>query len=167
MKIELPYGETALTAELPADTRLLSNVEHASLPPLEDLDGAVRAALAAPHGLPRISALARPGAPVTIAFDDHTTGSFGPIREVAIRAVLDELDAAGVRRRDVTLICANALHRMLRPAELARLLGEGLAGGLGAALFCHNAEDPALFVDPAITNDPAIPAEAIGHGPHP
>ena len=27
---------------------------------------------------------------VTIAFDDHTTGSFGPIRPLAIRAVLDE-----------------------------------------------------------------------------
>ena len=94
MKIQLPYGESTITAELPAGTRLLSNVERAALPPVDDLDGAVRAALAAPCGLPRIGALARPGAMVTIAFDDHTTGSFGPIREVAIRAVLDELEAA-------------------------------------------------------------------------
>ena len=101
-KIELPDGETTITAELPAGTRLLGNVERATLPPVDDLAGAVRAALAGPRGLPRIGALVRPGATVTIAFDDHTTGSFGPIREVAIRAVLDELEAAGVRRRDVT-----------------------------------------------------------------
>jgi len=159
MKIELPYGETALTAELPADTRMLSNVERATLPPLEDLDGAVRAALAAPHGLPRIGALARPGASVAIAFDDHTTGSFGPIREVAIRAVLDELEAAGVRRRDVTLVCANALHRMLRPAELARLLGEDLVREFGSRLICHDAEDPEVIVDLGATAEHGYPVE--------
>src|SRR5512143_14895 len=135
MKIDLPYGETSITAELPDSTRLLSNISRAALPPVDDLDHAVRAALAAPLGLPRIGALARPGATVTIAFDDHTTGSFGPIRPVAIRAVLDELEAAGVRRRDVTLVCANALHRMLRPSELGRLLGEDLVAEFGARLI--------------------------------
>ena len=159
MKIELPYGESTITAELPAGTRLLSNVERAALPPVDDLHGAVRAALAAPRGLPRIGALARPGAMVTIAFDDHTTGSFGPIREVAIRAVLDELEAAGVRRRHVTLVCANALHRMLRPAELARLLGDDLASEFGARLVCHDAEDPEQIVDLGVTDDHGYPVE--------
>jgi hypothetical protein len=32
MKIELPYGETTITAELPAGTRLLSNVVRAGCP---------------------------------------------------------------------------------------------------------------------------------------
>jgi nickel-dependent lactate racemase len=71
----------------------------------------VRQALAAPLGLPRLRDLVKPGARVTIAFDDHTTGSFGPIRPVAIRAVLDELAAASVSRAQVRLVCANALHR--------------------------------------------------------
>src|SRR4029434_7245696 len=103
MRVELPYGESALTAELPADTRLLSNVESATLPPVADLDAAVRDALASPLGMARIGALVRPGGTVTIAFDDHTTGSFGPIRPVAIQAVLDELAAAGVSRARVRL----------------------------------------------------------------
>jgi hypothetical protein len=159
MKVELPYGETTIEAELPDRTRLLSNIERASLPPLPDLDGAVRTALAAPRGLPRIGALARPGATVTIAFDDHTTGSFGPIRRVAIQAVLDELEGAGVRRRDVTLICANALHRMLRPSELARLLGDGLVAEFGDRLLCHDAEDPTLIVDLGVTAEHGYPVE--------
>src|SRR5262249_24344979 len=121
MNVRLPYGETTIEAELPDTTRMLSNRERADLPPLTDLGGAVRAARRPPRGLPRIGAPVRPGAAVTIAFDDHPTGSFGPIRRVAIQAVLEELEGAGVRRRDVTLICANALHRMLRPSELARL----------------------------------------------
>ncbi len=159
VRVELPYGEAALAAELPAGTRHLSNVERAALPPVEDLAGAVRAALAAPAGLPRLEALARPGATVTIAFDDHTTGSFGPIRAVAIRAVLDELDAAGVRRRDVTLLCANALHRMLRREELALLLGPELVAEFGDRLRCHDAEDPELIVDLGATPAHGYPVE--------
>src|SRR3989475_95445 len=126
VNVELPYGETTVTATLPSRTRTLSNVEATTLAPLEDLGAAVRAALAAPRGLPRIGDLVRPGAGVTIAFDDATVASYGPIRSVAIEAVLEELEAAGVPRTRVTLICANALHRKLRPAELARILGEDL-----------------------------------------
>jgi hypothetical protein len=158
MRIDLPYGETTIAADLPDDTHILSSA-GAALPPVDDLDGAVRAALAAPRGMPRIGALVRPGATVAIAFDDHTTGSFGPIRKVAIEAVLDELEAAGVRRRDVTLICANALHRMLRPSELARLLGPDLVGEFGDRLICHDAEDPALIVDLGVTKDHGYPVE--------
>jgi nickel-dependent lactate racemase len=159
MKVKLPYGETTIGAELPDHTRLLSNNERASLPPLPDLDGAVRAALAVPRGLPRIGTLARPGATVTVAFDDHTTGSFGPIRRLAIQAVLDELEGAGVRRRDVTLICANALHRMLRPSELARLLGDGLVAEFGERLLCHDAEDREQIVDLGVTAEHGYPVE--------
>src|SRR5919201_2343991 len=159
MNIDLPYGETTIAAELPDDTRLFSNVERASLPPVEDLEGALSTALAAPRGLPPIGALARPGATVTIAFDDHTTGSFGPIRRVAIRAVLGELEAAGVRRRDVTLICANALHRMLRRSELARLLGEDLVTEFGERLICHDAEDREQIVDLGVTPEHGHPVE--------
>src|SRR5439155_1648595 len=80
VNVELPYGETTLTATLPSRTRTLSNVEATTLAPLEDLGAAVRAALAAPRGLPRIGELVRPGAGVTIAFDDATVASYGPIR---------------------------------------------------------------------------------------
>jgi hypothetical protein len=159
MRVQLPYGQTTIEAELPSTTRLLSNVERTRLPPVDDLDAAVRGALAAPVGLRRISALARPGSSVTIAFDDHTTGSFGPIRRVAITAVLDELEAAGVRRRDVRLICANALHRQLRPAELARLLGDDLVAEFGTRLTCHDAENAEGLVDLGVTSEHGYPVE--------
>jgi len=98
MNVDLPYADGTVTATLPAGTRRLSSEPAGALPPLADLEGAVRQALATPLGLPRLRDLVKPGARATIAFDDHTTGSFGPIRPVAIRAVLDELAAAGVSR---------------------------------------------------------------------
>jgi nickel-dependent lactate racemase len=159
MNIDLPYGEGTLTATLPADTRRLSSDAETALPPLADLDAAVRAALAAPLGVPRLRELARSGDRVTIAFDDHTVGSFGPIRPVAIRAVLDELAQAGVTARQVRLVCANALHRMCRPAELRRLLDDQLVDEFGDRLSCHDAEDSAQIADLGVTAEHGYPVE--------
>jgi hypothetical protein len=159
MRVALPYADGTLTATLPADTRRLSSEAAEALPPLADLDGAVRRALAAPLGLPRLGDLVKPGARVTIAFDDHTTGSFGPIRPVAIRAVLDELAAAGVSRSQVRLVCANALHRMCRPAELTRLLDPALVEEFGSRLTCHDAEDPEQIADLGVTGAHGYPVE--------
>jgi hypothetical protein len=159
MNVELPYGDGTLRATLPADTRRLSSDAEVGLPPLIDLDAAVRAALAAPLGLPRLRELAKSSDRVTIAFDDHTVGSFGPIRPVAIRAVLDELAQAGVTARQVRLVCANALHRMCRPPELRRLLDDGLVEQFGDRLSCHDAEDPAQIADLGVTAEHGYPVE--------
>jgi len=159
MNVELPYGAGTLTATLPDDARRFSSDAEVGLPPLADLDAAVRAALAAPLGLPRLRDLARAGDRVTIAFDDHTVGSFGPIRPIAIRAVLDELAQAGVTARQVRLVCANALHRMCRPAELRRLLDDRLVEEFGDRLTCHDAEDPAQIVDLGTTAEHGYPVE--------
>jgi hypothetical protein len=159
MRVDLPYADGTLSATLPPGSRLLSGEATAPLPPLADLDRAVREALAAPLGLPRLRDLARPGARVTIAFDDHTTGSFGPIRPVAIRAVLDELAAAGVSASRVQLVCANALHRMCRPAELTRLLDADLVRDFGPRLACHDAEDPDQIADLGVTPEHGHPVE--------
>src|SRR5439155_724268 len=126
---------------------------------LENLGAAVRAALAAPRELPRLGELARPGAAVTIAFDDATVASYGPIRAVAIEAVLGELEAAGVPRGRVTLICANALHRKLRPAELARILGEDLAREFGPRLVCRVGRR--VFKIDTLLADPWRPAKVV------
>ncbi|MBI4588713.1 MAG: DUF2088 domain-containing protein [Candidatus Rokubacteria bacterium] len=147
MRRELPYGEGTLTAEIPDRARVISNVEAVTLPPVEDLEATVRQALAAPLGLPPIRDLVRPGARVTIAFDDATVPSYGPIRRVAILAVLEELEAAGVPRERVTLLCANALHRKFRPSELGALIGDDLVREFGPRLTCHDAEDRDTLVD--------------------
>ena len=75
------------------------------------------------------------------------------------QAVPGELEAAGVRRRDVTLVCAKALHRILRPSELARLPGDDLVREFGARLICHDAVHPTLIVDLGVTDDHGFPVE--------
>src|SRR4030095_719515 len=84
----------------------------------------------------------------------------------------DELAQAGVTARQVRLVCANALHRMCRPAELRRLGDDGLGGELGDRLgeeglveqsgdrlSCHDAEDPAQIADLGVTAEHGYPVE--------
>ena len=157
MNVELPYGDATLTATLPERARTLSNTEAVTPTPLADLDAAVAQALATPLGSPPVRALVKPGASVTIAFDDATVPSYGPIRSVAITALLRELEAAGVSRRRVTLICANALYRKLRPAELARIIGADLVAEFGERLLCHDAENSDVLVNLGPTPEHGYP----------
>ncbi len=157
MNVELPYGETSLTATLPERTRVFSNTEAVLPTPIDDLTAAVGEALAHPIGLPRLGELVKPRSRVTIAFDDATVPSYGPIRAIAIDAVLGELATAGVARRQVSLICANALHRKLRPAELARIIGASLVDEFGDRLSCHDAEDADRLVDLGRTPEHGYP----------
>jgi hypothetical protein len=140
----LLFGEGTVDVELPDRTRLVGGGDGARgrrREPVADQEAAVREALAHPLGLPRIRDLVRPGARVLIAFDDPTVPSFGPVRRLAIEAVLEELGDAGVVEENVSLVCANALHRKWTETELASVLGQDLVRRFGDRLTCHDAED--------------------------
>lgn len=151
----LPFGDATIEVELPERTRVISRSGGAGsgggLPPVEDLDAAVRDALDRPLGLAPIRELVRPGSRVVIPFDDPTVTSYGPIRRVAIEAILAQLADAGVREGDVRLICANALHRKFTHDELATIIGAGLVRRFGERLFCHDAEDADNIVNLGVT----------------
>lgn len=147
MPTEIPYGQGYLTAELPRGTEVIRPGGSGHFAPTADLAAEVRRALDAPVGSLPVEALVRRGARVTIAFDDPTVMSFGPIRQVAIEALLERLESVGVRREDVTLICANSLHRKFRSEELAPFIGQALVDEFGERLICHDAEDRAALVD--------------------
>lgn len=145
----MPYGESTIQADLPEGTIIVgggNGSRPAVEPPPRQAD-AVREALADPLGLARIGALVRPDARVLIAFDDPTAPAFGNVRSIAIEAVLAELRDAGVPEDNVTLICANALHRKWTDGELARVLGQPLVDRFVGRLLCHDAEDPENIVD--------------------
>jgi nickel-dependent lactate racemase len=76
--------------------------------------------------MPRIDEPVRPSSQVLIAFDDPTVPSYGSIRRLAVEGVLAELAARGVPEEQVTLVCANALHRKWTHEELAA--GRGAEG---------------------------------------
>ncbi len=61
MRLELPFGDDLLPVDLPERAQLISGGQQASLPPVDDLAGAMRAALDGPLGLPPVEELVRRG----------------------------------------------------------------------------------------------------------
>ena len=146
MRQQMVFGDATIEAELPGRTHVVSPGLSIPLEPVADLDAAVRDALAAPVDMPPLRDLARGRRRVTIAFDDPTVPCYAPVWSSAIPQILAELEAAGVRREDVTLVCANALHRQFTHEELAQLVGADLVKEFGDRLVCHDAEDPDMLV---------------------
>ncbi|MBI4570926.1 MAG: DUF2088 domain-containing protein [Chloroflexi bacterium] len=141
MDVTLPYGESTVQATLPDRARVVRGGGGRRLVPASDQAAAVRDAFAQPLGLPRIRELVPANGHALIAFDDPTVPSFGPVRRLAIEAVLAELAEGGVPEEHVSLVCANALHRKWTNDELARIIGPELVQRFGDRLRCHDAED--------------------------
>jgi hypothetical protein len=150
-QVTLPFGDATVEADLPDRARVVARAGGprpgvAPLVPVADEPQALRAALDRPLGLPPIRELVRPGSRVVVAFDDPTVTSYGALRRHAIDAVLAQCAEAGVREADVTLICANALHRKFTHQELATIIGDELVRRFGERLICHDAEDASQIV---------------------
>lgn len=141
MRQQIVFGDSFIEAALPENTHVVSAGLSIPLEPVADLDATVRDALNRPVDMAPLHELARGRRRVTIAFDDPTVPCYAPVWSAAIPQILTELDAAGVRREDVTLVCANALHRKFTHDELATLLGADVVTEFGDRLVCHDAED--------------------------
>ncbi len=138
-------GEGFSLEKLPPDrSRIIYPPEP--LPPLKDIDGAIRHALLNPIDSDPLPALLFPGMKLTIAFDDVSLPlpkmRRPDIRQRVIEAVLDMAAAAGVD--DVHLIAALALHRRMTEAELRHAVGDRVYDAFAprGQLYNHDAEDP-------------------------
>ena len=143
--VSIAYGSGFVERDLPERALVLHG--PAPMPGIADVAQAVRVALAAPIAHEPVGRLVGPGSKVTIAFDDTAGFTFPErpgwldFRQIAMTVLLEELERAGVARHNITLLCANALHRMPTTAELSTILGSRIAYGFGSNLRCHDAED--------------------------
>jgi hypothetical protein len=123
-------GNSILQAKLPDSAEVLYAPE--ALPGLSrrEIPGAVRAAFEAPLGMEALPDLVNERSRVLIAFDDNCQPfpetSLPDIRQQAIEALLPMLYACGVKRENLRLICAVALHRKMKRHELERMVGKRL-----------------------------------------
>jgi nickel-dependent lactate racemase len=120
----IPFDRGELTFELPPGWQG-TVVESKTVPPVEDVPAAVAEAVANPINSPPLRKLAGPGDTVCIAFTDVTRASPD---DLLVPPILAELEAAGVRDEDVTLLCAIGLHRPSTPEEKIAKLGEAVVG---------------------------------------
>ena len=117
MQIPLAYGRGTLPVDLPDDRTTVIEPKHE--PELNDERAAIFAALDAPVQSAPLREQTLPGRRVTIVHSDITR----PMpNERVIPWLLEYLEAAGVRREDITLLNALGTHRPNTRAELEQML---------------------------------------------
>ncbi|MGH2819599.1 MAG: lactate racemase domain-containing protein [Actinomycetota bacterium] len=142
----IPYGDGFVGVRLPERTRVISPGTALDLGPAGDLAALVRRALDDPIDRPPLREQVRSGDRVTVAFDDPTVPCYAPLWPVALSMIVEDLERGGVATSDISLICANALHRQFTHDELSKLIGPELVAAHSDRLHCHDAEDERMIV---------------------
>ena len=120
MQVHLAYGKQGLEVELPRDAHV---VAPRYTPGLPDEPAALRQALRDPIGTPPLRELVQRGDRVVVVHSDLTR----PMpNDRVLPVLLAELEQAGVRREDITLLNALGTHRRQTAQELVGMLGQAL-----------------------------------------
>ncbi|MBI3723374.1 DUF2088 domain-containing protein, partial [bacterium] len=117
--------------------------------PMPDLRAALTEALESPRGAKALRTLVHRGDRVLLALDDPLACAAlerPRSRALALEAVLGVLDARGVARSTVTLVCASGLRPRPSRADLVSLYGETAASFPAHRLLVHDSLDESALV---------------------
>ena len=142
---QIPYSKTYLEFDLPPGMHGTVVVSQA-VEPVADVERAIGEALARPVGSPPLREMAHPGERVCIVFTDVTRASPD---HLLVPALLRELEAAGVRDEDITLLCGIGMHRPSTPAERIAKLGAEVTARY--RVMDNEPQNPQALVDLGVT----------------
>jgi nickel-dependent lactate racemase len=133
----LPYGKTDVCVRVPA-RNLLGTIEPKEQQGVADPKAEVERALKEPIGSKRLSEIVKPESKVAIVVDDATRKAPS---EAMLLPVLSELNAAGVKDENVTVIFGCGTHRAVKPEEAGALLGTEALKRVKTISHCGSATD--------------------------
>ena len=136
----LPYGKTDVCVRVPA-RNLLGTIEPVDRQGVPDAKAEVERALKnpIPIGSKRLSEIAKPESKVAIVVDDATRKAPS---EVMLLPVLVELNLAGVKDENITIIFGCGTHRAVKPEEAKAILGAEVSKRIKAV--SHDCKAPDL-----------------------
>ena len=111
---QIPSGKKTIPIEIP-DSVPVQWVESRKMAPVPDVGKAVGEALERPIGTGRLRDLVEPGKTVAIVVTDITRKL---PEEVILPLLVKELEAGGIRKKDITAVVATGTHRSNTPGEL-------------------------------------------------
>lgn len=120
MDVRLAYGREGLTVDLP-DTCEVITARY--IEGVADEPAAIRAALRQPIGSRPLVEKVKRGDRVVIVHSDITRAT---PNDRLLPVIIEELEAAGIRPEDITLLNALGTHRPQTDAELRDMLGDRL-----------------------------------------
>ena len=133
----LPYGRTEVCVRIPT-RNFLGSIEPRDKPGVADARKEIERALKEPIGSKRINEIAKPESKVAIVVDDATRCAPSYLM---IPPILDELNAAGVKDENITVIFACGIHRPVTKGEAIRLLGDSVVSRVKTVSHDSTAQD--------------------------
>ena len=146
--IFLDYGKAQLDVELPDSAIVLRYGDQYKDPPKVDPVTTTREALDSPLGMPSLKELAGPDKTAVIVFPDRVKGGAHPTahRRIAIPMILSDLLEGGCVLKNITLICAQGLHRRNTYEEWLWYLGTEIVDNFWPdRIINHDAEGSDLL----------------------
>jgi len=141
VKVELPYGTGKIDVRIPEEN-LIGVYSPKDIRPVPDVKREVIRALANPIGSRPLCELARGARRAVIVADDNTR--LTPTDRM-IPVLLDEMNAAGLKDDQITVIIALGTHRFMTPEEILAKFGAEVVRRV--AVKNHDYKNPAGLVD--------------------
>jgi len=141
----IPYSKSTLEFTLPPGMQATVAASQ-QVEPLQDVSATIQEALNHPIGTPPLREIARPGDRACIVFTDITRAS--PDHQL-VPALLRELETAGVRDEDITLLCGIGMHRPSTDEEKKTKLGADIAARY--RVIDNEPQNPEALVDLGVT----------------
>jgi nickel-dependent lactate racemase len=117
---QIPCGKKTLSIKIP-DQIHVQQVESQKMVPVPDMRRAVEEALSRPIGTKRLRDLVKPGQTVALVVTDITRKL---PEEIILPLLLQELEEAGIRKKDITAVVATGTHRPNTSEELREKFGD-------------------------------------------
>jgi len=138
MRIAMPYDESAQEAALDW-ARNLGVLDVTDVPPVSGVTRAAREAFRRPIGMQHAAFDGiRPGAEVVIVVSDSFRKT--RIHEI-LPAMLEELEQAGARERDISFLYSTGSHRPPTGDEQRAILGEAVYDRFQGRAYAHDPAD--------------------------
>jgi len=141
VKVELPYGTGKIDVRIPEEN-LIGVYSPKDIRPVPDVKREVIRALANPIGSRPLRELARGARRAVIVADDNTR--LTPADRM-IPVLLDEMNAAGLKDDQITVIIALGTHRFMTSEEILAKFGAEVVRRV--AVKNHDYKNPAELVD--------------------
>jgi len=133
----LPYGKTEVCVRVPTQN-FLGLIEPKEKLGVLDARAEIERALKEPVGSKKLSEIVKPEHKVAIVVDDATRPAPS---HLMIPPILDELNMAGVKNENITIIFGCGTHKGVTREEAVRLLGEAVLNCVKAISHDCKAED--------------------------
>jgi lactate racemase len=119
-RYQIPSDKKFISIQIPENVPV-QQVESRKIAPVPDVGRAVEESLKRPIGTPRLRELVKPNQTVAMVVTDITRQL---PEEIILPSLLRELEAGGIKKRDITAVVATGTHRPNTSEELKKKFGD-------------------------------------------